>query len=112
MYSKVMDVKVAGNTKQDVAIEFGKRITSTFNLTVTDTYPADIEILELIFNPSENKATNPYTFNPTTGLVANPLTYSVAYSSKPLKIHHSLDIIYLQIFFWLLKNRRWMLLSI
>lgn len=85
MYSKVMDVKVAGNTKQDVAIEFGKRITSTFNLTVTDTYPADIEILELIFNPSENKATNPYTFNPTTGLVANPLTYSVAYSSKPLK---------------------------
>lgn len=36
VFAKTMDVTVAGNTTQNVTMEFGKRITTSFNLKVTD----------------------------------------------------------------------------
>lgn len=85
VYSKVMGVTVCGNTTQEVKIEFGKRITSSFELIVTDAYPNEIETVEIILNPSKDQAANPYAFNPSTGFVASVLTYNVAYNSKSLK---------------------------
>lgn len=85
VYSKVTDVTVIGNTTQSVNIEFGKRITSSFDLKVTDPYPDEIETVEIILNPSKNQAANPYAFNPSTGFAASVLTYNVAYNSKSLK---------------------------
>lgn len=85
VYSKVTDVTVSGNTSQSVSIDFGKRITSSFELIVTDAYPDEIETAEIILNPSNDKVANPYVFDPSTGFAASALTYNVAYNSKPLK---------------------------
>ena len=85
VYSKVADVTVSGNTTQNVKIDFGKRITSSFELTVTDAYPDEIENAEIILNPSKDQAANPFVFDPTTGFAANPFAYNVAFNSKPLK---------------------------
>ena len=86
VYSKVMDVTVSGNTTQEVKIEFGKRITSSFDLTVTDAYPDEIETVEIILNPSNNKATNPYAFDPSTGFAANQFAYNVSLNRKSFSI--------------------------
>lgn len=39
VYAKTMDVTVAGNTTQNVTMDFDKRITSSFRLKVTDAIP-------------------------------------------------------------------------
>lgn len=86
VYSKVTDVTVSGNTTQEVKIEFGKRITSSFELNVTDPYPDEIETVEIIFNPSKDQAANPYAFDPSTGFAANALAYSVSLNRKSFSI--------------------------
>lgn len=86
VYSKVTDVTVSGNTTQSVNIEFGKRITSSFDLKVTDPYPDEIETVEIILNPSKNQAANPYAFNPSTGFAANALAYNVSLNRKSFSI--------------------------
>lgn len=86
VYSKVTDVTVSGNTTQSVNIEFGKRITSSFDLKVTDPYPDEIETVEIILNPSKNQAANPYAFNPSTGFAASALAYNVSLNRKSFSI--------------------------
>ena len=39
VFAKTMDVTVAGNTTQNVTMDFDKRITSSFRLKVIDAYP-------------------------------------------------------------------------
>lgn len=86
VYSKVTDVTVSGNTTQDVTIAFGKRITSSFELNVTDDYPDEIENVEIILNPSKDQAANPYAFNPSTGCAASALTYNASFNRKSFSI--------------------------
>lgn len=86
VYSKVTDVTVSGNTTQEVKIEFGKRITSSFDLTVTDAYPDEIENVEIILNPSKDQAANPYAFNPSTGCAASALTYNAIFNRKSFSV--------------------------
>lgn len=86
VYSKVMDVTVSGNTTQDVTIAFGKRITSSFELNVTDDYPDEIENVEIILNPSKDQAANPYAFNPSTGCAASALTYNASFNRKSFSV--------------------------
>lgn len=86
VYSKVMDVTVSGNTTQDVTIAFGKRITSSFELNVTDDYPDEIENVEMILNPSKDQAANPYAFNPSTGCAASALTYNASFNRKSFSV--------------------------
>lgn len=86
VYSKVTDVTVSGNTTQEVKIEFGKRITSSFDLKVTDPYPDEIETVEIIFNPSKDQAANPYAFNPSTGCAASALTYNASFNRKSFSV--------------------------
>lgn len=86
VYSKVTDVTVSGNTTQDVTIAFGKRITSSFDLNVTDAYPDEIETVELILNPLIDKTEKEYVFNPTTGLAESALTYNGSFNRKSMPI--------------------------
>ena len=86
LYSKVTDVTVSGNTTQSVNIEFGKRITSSFELNVTDDYPDEIENVEIILNPSKDQAANPYAFNPSTGCAASALTYNASFNRKSFSV--------------------------
>lgn len=86
LYSKVTDITVSGNTTQSVNIEFGKRITSSFELNVTDDYPDEIENVEIILNPSKDQAANPYAFNPSTGLAESVLTYNASFNRKSFSV--------------------------
>lgn len=86
LYSKVTDVTVSGNTTQDVTIAFGKRITSSFDLNVTDAYPDEIETVELILNPLIDKTEKEYVFNPTTGLAESVLTYNASFNRKSFSV--------------------------
>lgn len=86
VYSKVTNVTVSGNTTQSVNIEFGKRITSSFELNVTDAYPDEIETVELILNPLIDKTEKEYVFNPTTGLAESALTYNGSFNRKSMPI--------------------------
>ena len=86
VYSKVTNVTVSGNTTQSVNIEFGKRITSSFELNVTDDYPDEIENVEIILNPSKDQAANPYAFNPSTGCAASALTYNASFNRKSFSV--------------------------
>ena len=86
LYTKSMNVTVAGNTSQNVNVDFGKRVTSSFQLHVTDTYPNDVEKIEAIFNPSKTEAQAPYSFNPATGLTDKDLTYTLLLNRDPVKL--------------------------
>ena len=86
VYSKVTNVTVSGNTTQSVNIEFEKRITSSFELNVTDDYPDEIENVEIILNPSKDQAANPYAFNPSTGLAESVLTYNASFNRKSFSV--------------------------
>ena len=76
VYATVVDkVYVDNNTTTDVAINFGKRVTSSFFLNITDAFPATVKKLEIVLNPSHDVASKPYTLNPTTGLSPEVQTY-------------------------------------
>lgn len=70
VYSKTMPVTISGNTTQKVTIDFGKRITSSFNLVVKDAYPDEVKEIEIILNSSKTDAKYPYAFNPSTGFTS------------------------------------------
>lgn len=78
-YATKLDVEVKGNTSQSVTMNFGKRITATFRLVVTDTYPDDVEKIQITSNPTKDAAKTPYAFNPTTGLAPTELSYTVEF---------------------------------
>lgn len=77
VYATKLDVEVEGNTTQNVTMNFGKRVTATFLLNVTDAYPDNVEAVEMTFNPTKEAAESPYAFNPTTGLAPTELSYKV-----------------------------------
>lgn len=76
VFAKTMDVTVAGNTTQNVTMEFGKRITTSFNLKVKDDYPDEVTKVRLTANSSMPKATTPFAFSPATGLAPSDLSYT------------------------------------
>lgn len=76
VFAKTMDVTVAGNTTQNVTMEFGKRITTSFNLKVTDDYPDEVTKVRLTANSSKPKATSPFAFSPATGFAPSDLSYT------------------------------------
>lgn len=76
VFAKTMDVTVAGNTTQNVTMEFGKRITTSFNLKVKDDYPDEVTKVRLTANSSKLKATPPFAFSPATGFAPSDLCYT------------------------------------
>lgn len=76
VYATVLDnVLVDNNTTTEVAINFGKRVTSSFYLNITDAFPATVKKLEIVLNSLPDVASAPYTLNPTTGLSPKVQTY-------------------------------------
>lgn len=76
VYATIKDnVIVDNNTTKEVVINFGKRVTSSFYLNITDTFPANVKKLEIVLNPLHDVASAPYTFNPTTGLLPEAQTF-------------------------------------
>ena len=76
VYAKTMDVTVAGNTTQNVTMDFDKRITSSFRLKVTDAYPDEVTKVRLTADASKPKATSPFAFSPATGFAPSALSYT------------------------------------
>ena len=53
---------------KEVTMNFGKRITTTFWLYISDPYPEEVDEVEIIIDPNQNVGTsNQYAFNPSTG---------------------------------------------
>lgn len=78
VYATIVDkVYVDNNTIQNVAINFGKRVTSSFYLNITDAFPYKVKKVEIVLTPSQDQgvASAPYTLNPTTGLSPKVQTY-------------------------------------
>ena len=77
------NVFVDNNTTKDFTISFGKRVTSTFSLNITDAAslnskncaPYIVKKVEIVLNPSHNEASELHTFDPTTGLTPEAQTY-------------------------------------
>lgn len=86
VFAKTMDVTVAGNTTQNVTMEFGKRITTSFNLKVTDAYPDEVTKVRLTANSSKPKAASPFAFSPATGFAPSALTYTNTISRAENKL--------------------------
>lgn len=63
-------VTIAGGQTNNVTIDFGKRITSTFQIATTDDTPTNVASCEIIINPSLS-TTTAYTINPSTGLATD-----------------------------------------
>ena len=97
VYATVLDnVLVDNNTITEVAINFGKRVTSSFHLRITDAFPATVKKLEIVLTPSQDQgvASAPYTLNPTTGLSPKAQTYQAEVNrpdngnfSFPIRFH-------------------------
>ncbi len=78
VYATIVDkVYVDNNTTKDVTINFGKRVTSSFYLNITDAFPYIVKKVEIVLTPSQDQgvASAPYTLNPTTGLSPKAQTY-------------------------------------
>ena len=76
VYAKTMDVTVAGNTTQNVTMDFDKRITSSFRLKVLDAYPDEVTKVRLTADASKPKAKSPFAFSPATGFAPSALSYT------------------------------------
>ena len=58
-------------------MNFGKRITASFWLYITDPYPEEVDEVEIIIDPNQNVDTpNQYAFNPSTGFSNAKQTYT------------------------------------
>lgn len=86
VFAKTMDVTVAGNTTQNVTMEFGKRITTSFNLKVMDAYPDEVTKVRLTANSSKPKAASPFAFSPATGFAPSALSYTNTISRAENKL--------------------------
>ena len=67
-YATTMSVDITRGEPKEVTMNFGKRITASFSLYISDPYPEEVDEVEIIIDPDQNVGTpNQYTFNPSTG---------------------------------------------
>ncbi|OYP41830.1 FimB/Mfa2 family fimbrial subunit, partial [Prevotella sp. P4-119] len=67
-YATTMSVDITRGEPKEVTMNFGKRITASFSLYISDPYPEEVDEVEIIIDPDQNAGTpNQYTFNPSTG---------------------------------------------
>ena len=69
-FAKTQAVTIVEGQTNNVTIDFGKRITSTFQIATTDDTPTNVASCEIIINPSLS-TTTAYTINPSTGLATD-----------------------------------------
>ena len=76
-YATTLSVDITAGEPKDVTMNFGKRITASFWLYITDPYPEEVDEVEIIIDPNQNVDTpNQYAFNPFTGFSFAKQTYT------------------------------------
>ena len=82
-YATTMSVDITRGEPKDVTMNFGKRITASFMLRITDPYPEEVDEVEIIIDPDQNVGTpNQYTFNPSTGFSFAKQSYTTNINKK------------------------------
>ena len=76
-YATTMSVDITRGEPKEVTMNFGKRITASFSLYISDPYPEEVDEVEIIIDPDQNVDTpNQYTFNPSTGFSFEKQSYT------------------------------------
>lgn len=82
-YATTMSVDITRGEPKEVTMNFGKRITASFMLRITDPYPEEVDEVEIIIDPDQNVGTpNQYTFNPSTGFSFAKQSYTTNINKK------------------------------
>lgn len=82
-YATTMSVDITRGEPKDVTMNFGKRITASFWLYITDPYPEEVDEVEIIIDPNQNVDTpNQYAFNPFTGFSFAKQSYKTNFYKK------------------------------
>ena len=76
-------VTVDAEETNNVTLAFGKRISSQFQLVMTDDTPAEVAVCEIILNPSAS-TTTAYKLNPTTGKALSTHQYKLVVNLSEL----------------------------
>lgn len=76
-------VTVDAEETNNVTLAFGKRISSQFQLLMTDDTPAEVAVCEIILNPSA-ATTTAYKLNPATGKALNTHQYKLVVNLSEL----------------------------
>ena len=76
-------VTVDAEETNNVTLAFGKRISSQFQLLMTDDTPAEVAVCEIILNPSAS-TTTAYKLNPTTGKALSTHQYKLVVNLSEL----------------------------
>ena len=76
-YATTLSVDITAGEPKDVTMNFGKRITASFWLRISDSYPEEVDEVEIIIDPDQNVGTpEQYAFNPSTGFSNTKQTYT------------------------------------
>ena len=105
-----MDVTVAGNTTQNITMEFGKRITTSFNLKVKDDYPDEVTKVRLTANSSKPKAASPFAFSPATGFAPSGISSEEEQPVRIIPASMATANVYMEYFF-IIMRLRWLIKS-
>ena len=82
-YATTMSVDITRGEPKEVTMNFGKRITASFSLCISDPYPEEVDEVEIIIDPDQNVGTpNQYTFNPSTGFSFAKQSYTTNINKK------------------------------
>ena len=82
-YATTMSVDITRGEPKEVTMNFGKRITASFSLYISDPYPEEVDEVEIIIDPDQNVGTpNQYTFNPSTGFSFAKQSYTTNFYKK------------------------------
>lgn len=73
-FTTSQDVTISGNTSQNVTMTFGKRITTSLYVKVTDATPAEVQKMQVIVSPSATKP-SAYSINPSNGFATDTWRY-------------------------------------
>lgn len=73
-FSTSQDVTISDNTSQNVTMTFGKRITTSLYVKVTDATPAEVRKMQVIVSPSATKP-SAYAITPSTGFATDTWRY-------------------------------------
>lgn len=74
-YSRSMQVNVLANQTNNVVVDFGQRVSSTFQFACYDETPDEVSFCRVIVKPNAT-ATNSYSFDPSTGFTSNNYLYT------------------------------------
>lgn len=85
VYSATQSVSIADYNPQNVNIDMGRRKNAYFRVHVTDPTPDNVESIQIIVSPSQNRPAS-YTINPSSGLALGNWRYERTYSKSELGI--------------------------